>query len=246
MSGKIEISREQVQRALDAIEQVGRRYEFIDFAFVRAVKAEISKILAAPVVERQEPTAYWYQHAPDREPGLCFGPTGTIPGGVVKPLYTSPPIPVADDLVRLLTRARIYARGEFRDEIDACLAGKTAPVSVAAEQTPYQPKGEWSFERCEDGAIVIKNGKDWTVIKSGEGPIYEQFLYRFCEQQIKELTAPTINENAEFEKWRSTQIDVLVRNGYPEGAEAFRNLGSVQWAGWQARACLDKVKEMNQ
>ncbi len=59
-------------------------------------------------------------------------------------------------------------------------------------------------------------------------------------------TAPTINENAEFEKWRNTQIDVLVRNGYHEGAEAFRNLGSVQWAGWQARACLDKVKELNQ
>jgi len=147
------------------------------------------------------------------------------------------------DLVRLLTRARIYARGEFRDEIDACLAGKTAQVAVSPEPTPYQPKGEWSFERCEDGAIVIKNGKDWTLIKSGKGPIYEQFLYRFCEQQMKELTAPTINENAEFEKWRNTQIDVLVRNGYPEGAEAFRNLGSVQWAGWQARACL---KELNQ
>lgn len=45
-------------------------------------------------------------------------------------------------------------------------------------------------------------------------------------------------ENAEFENWRNTQIDVLVRNGYTEGAEAFRNLGSVQWAGWQARAQL--------
>lgn len=55
-----------------------------------------------------------------------------------------------------------------------------------------------------------------------------------------------IDENAEFDKWRNTQIDVLVRNGYLEGAEAFRNLGSVQWAGWQARACLDKVKELNQ
>ncbi|MNO03552.1 hypothetical protein D3C81_2242960 [compost metagenome] len=33
----------------------------------------------------------------------------------------SPPAPVADDLVRLLTRARIYARSEFREEIDACL-----------------------------------------------------------------------------------------------------------------------------
>jgi hypothetical protein len=121
-----------------------------------------------------------------------------------------------------------------------------APVAVVPVPTPYQPKGEWSFERCEDGTIVIRNGKDWTVIKSGDGPIYEQFLYRFCEQQMKELTAPAINENAEFEKWRNTQIDVLIRNGYLKGAEAFRNLGSVQWSGWQARAYLDKIKELNQ
>lgn len=62
----------------------------------------------------------------------------------------------------------------------------------------------------------------------------------------KASAGPAIDENAEFDKWRNTQIDVLVRNGYPEGAEAFRNLGSVQWAGWQARACLNKVKELNQ
>ena len=58
--------------------------------------------------------------------------------------------------------------------------------------------------------------------------------------------AVAINENAEFEKWRNEQIAVLVRNGYPDGAEAFRELGSVQWAGWQARACLDKGKVLNQ
>jgi len=55
-----------------------------------------------------------------------------------------------------------------------------------------------------------------------------------------------INENAAFEDWRKEQISSLVRMGYPDAAKAFRDLGSVQWAGWQARACLDKVKELNQ
>jgi hypothetical protein len=55
-----------------------------------------------------------------------------------------------------------------------------------------------------------------------------------------------INENAAFEDWRKEQIASLVRMGYPDAAKAFRDLGSIQWAGWQARACLDKVKEQNQ
>lgn len=42
-----------------------------------------------------EPIAYWYQHALNQEPGLCFGPTGTVPGGIVKPLYAVPPVQVA-------------------------------------------------------------------------------------------------------------------------------------------------------
>lgn len=65
------------------------------------------------------------------------------------------------------------------------------------------------------------------------------------EQGKAESELGAINESEEFEKWRNAQIDVLIRNGYPEGADAFLNLGSVQWAGWQARACLVKVKEMN-
>ena len=62
----------------------------------------------------------------------------------------------------------------------------------------------------------------------------------------KASASVVFDENAEFEKWRNTQIDVLIRNGYLEGAVAFRNLGSVQGAGWQARSYLDKVKELDQ
>lgn len=46
------------------------------------------------------------------------------------------------------------------------------------------------------------------------------------------------DEQAAFENWRSEQMAVLERNGYPDGAKAFYGLGSVQWSGWQARSML--------
>ena len=49
-----------------------------------------------------------------------------------------------------------------------------------------------------------------------------------------------LEENAEFETWRKEQIASLVRMGYPDAAKAFNDLGSVQWAGWQARAALEQ------
>lgn len=47
-----------------------------------------------------------------------------------------------------------------------------------------------------------------------------------------------IEESTEFEKWRNEQIASLQRMGYPDAAKAFRNHGSLHWAGWQARAAL--------
>lgn len=41
-------------------------------------------------------------------------------------------------------------------------------------------------------------------------------------------------ENQKFEEWRNEQIAALVRMGYQDAAKAFRDLGSVQWAGWWA------------
>ena len=45
-------------------------------------------------------------------------------------------------------------------------------------------------------------------------------------------------ESRSFEAWRNAQVESLRRMGYPEAADAFYNLGSVQWAGWQARTSL--------
>lgn len=134
MTNDIKISREQLERWEVMLDSPAKRQELLD---------ELRALLAAPVVEHQEPFAYSFRFAGcvtaagpdswrdelDREKPAQF----LFDDGRVKnfqPLYTSPPTPVADELVRLLTRARIYARGEFRDEIDACLAGKTAPVAV--------------------------------------------------------------------------------------------------------------------
>jgi hypothetical protein len=41
-------------------------------------------------------------------------------------------------------------------------------------------------------------------------------------------------ENQKFEEWRNEQIASMVRMGYLDAAKSFRDLGSVQWAGWQA------------
>jgi len=41
-------------------------------------------------------------------------------------------------------------------------------------------------------------------------------------------------ENQKFDEWRNEQISSLIRMGYPDAAKAFRELGSIHWAGWQA------------
>ena len=41
-------------------------------------------------------------------------------------------------------------------------------------------------------------------------------------------------EMQQFEDWRKEQIACLVRNGFLEAAKAFRNLGSIHWAAWDA------------
>lgn len=46
------------------------------------------------------------------------------------------------------------------------------------------------------------------------------------------------SESRAFEAWRNAQVESLRRMGCAEAADAFYNLGSVQWAGWQARASL--------
>lgn len=66
---------------------------------------------------------------------------------------------------------------------------KSALAMERSLPTPYLPKGDWSFKRLESGHIVIQNGKDWTIVQSGSGPIYEQFLFRFCEAQMQERAA---------------------------------------------------------
>lgn len=58
------------------------------------------------------------------------------------------------------------------------------------------------------------------------------------EGQDERRQQATGNENEKFEAWREDQIAALIRMGYPDAAKAFRELGSVQWAGWQGRANL--------
>jgi len=94
-------------------------------------------------------------------------------------------------------------------------------------------------------AIHSESEKQWVRISAS---LSENRVNGYTQPLYTSQPAPVsvINENAAFEDWRKEQIASLVRMGYPDAAKAFRDLGSVQWAGWQARAYLDKVKELNQ
>jgi hypothetical protein len=228
MSSKIEVSRELLER-LDCGRNMKVALDSLN---------ELRQILAAPVVERK-PAAWSY-----KEYVWATGLGGSVwrdklereaPDAdvadvkEVTPLYDAPP-----ELAELqATIARLTVENErlqrSNDDLSASVkywfnAKKQAheQTGIECEETPYQPKGDWSFERLESGEIIIRNGKDWTVIKSGRGPAYEQFLYRFCEYQMKAspLALPD-----------------------PHGKQS--NLKDTQYAmGWNA--CLDKVKELNQ
>jgi len=142
MSGKIDISRELAGLLLRALNGGDNQLTGMEHG---VAFRELRALLADPVVERQEPKGAILrfreyvgkgQGGRDLWHDWTEWSTGTVEYAKskldqvkdlthiqfeVEWLYTSPPAPVADDMVRLLTRARIYARGEFRDEIDACL-----------------------------------------------------------------------------------------------------------------------------
>jgi len=106
---------------------------------------------------------------------------------------TSQPAPVSSELVQLLERAKVYARGPFLDEINACLENQTAPVSVVPD------------ERAEFVAWVRR---EWP-----QAPLsYVRDLLPKSDARYGEYCDPALQR---------------------------------AWVGWQALACLDKVKEMN-
>lgn len=50
------------------------------------------------------------------------------------------------------------------------------------------------------------------------------------------------DEEKAFDDWRKEQIASLLRMSCHDAATAFRNLGSVHWTGWQARAALERAE----
>ena len=109
------VTREQVERALDAIEQVGLQDKFIDYAFVRTVKQKLRALLDAPVhpcpvqldgcdgscvpaVQLQGEPVAWIK--PDVAKTLtkdqcCYAFGSQNPKGTLIPLYAEQPAPVA-------------------------------------------------------------------------------------------------------------------------------------------------------
>lgn len=99
MSGKIEISRELAERIERALSQVGVQDHLCDYTLVSDVKKELRALLAAPVVERQEPVGYFDLKELRRLKDIKGGYMSIIAyrdlGALVSPLYAEQPAPVA-------------------------------------------------------------------------------------------------------------------------------------------------------
>lgn len=78
--------------------------------------------------------------------------------------------------------------------------------------------------------------RDWCLFWSG----WQACLHPREEPPPAPAPLSMAEESAQFEAWRTEQIECLRRNGYAEAAEAFYNFGSIHWASWQARAALAK------
>lgn len=90
MTNKIEISRELLDRMINALDDEGWHM----------LADEVHEILAAPAVERQEPVGFRYRANGDwelmEESPFADGRISHKEGGEeLQPLYTSPPAPVA-------------------------------------------------------------------------------------------------------------------------------------------------------
>ena len=90
-------------------------------------------------------------------------------GGVPVALYTSQPAPVSSELVQLLERAKVYARGPFLDEINACLEKQREPVSVVLTDEQILETMRPAIYRA-DGGYIFDTAKD-DVIAAGRSLI---------------------------------------------------------------------------
>lgn len=92
-----------------------------------------------------------------------------------------------ETLQRLAQLVRHDADREYIAEQALAAARKENLVIPVTDYTAKEPA--WSFERLETGKIVVRNGKDWTLLMPGAGPSHERFLYRYCEALLDEQVA---------------------------------------------------------
>lgn len=262
---------DEIKRLQEAHQQVCTNYNKVSHASEERGK-EIERLKAG----QGEPVAtvsvwhidQWYASDPSkagRNVGIKFVvDTDSLLDG--QPLYASQPAPVSAELVRLLTRARVYARGEFRDEIDACLSGQPAQVSVVEFANELIDGafegGNFGGDDIQD--IAVKYGLLRIENRTEEcGKVCACSEYGFpakCYRKNACLSgqpAPVsvvLDERAEFITWvrrewpqapLSNVRDLLPRDDPRYGEYCDETLQRA-WVGWQARACLDKVKELNQ
>jgi len=130
----------------------------------------------------------------------------------------------------------------FSDEPDGYVTRMNARqelLALLAQPADQQggPAG-WAHENGLKELQERKSGT-WpfiTCLSSHKSPVdgVTVALYRHAQPATAK-----VDENAEFYKWRDEQCASLERIGYTDAAKKFRELGSIHWAGWQARAKLN-------
>ncbi|WLG49170.1 hypothetical protein [Pseudomonas sp. FP1742] len=201
MTNKLEISRELAERLERALSQVGVQDHLCDYALVSDVKKELRTLLAAPVVERQEPVAVKTSKICDLRPGCGFDADGwarlsALPDGTK--LYAEPVPPLIQTL---------HANGD-RIAMEATIAQQAQRIA--------------DLERGRGDAPFYISVEDWNTLVRGDVEIANVRTSRtkrsiFTEPLYAEQPAPVAVVS--LRNFANALIDIALEGCDADGAQ---------------------------
>jgi len=232
MSSKIEVDRDALLAAANQLSNWGKT----------VMAAPLWEVLAAPVVERQ-PDAFRFKWDYDHGNGWSRGAIRYVETmeevehedkstwREITALYTAPPelaelqAPTNGALIKDLTEVIAQQAAEIER-----LKGGQGEIAGYASPTS-RGYGSWLFPTEQSAKSHMQTALSGGPMKADIIP-----LYTSPPAPVSVL----LDEREEFE--RNYLAEALER----DGDEYVRMAVRMAWEGWQARACLDKVKELNQ
>lgn len=158
------VPREQIERALDAIEQVGLQDKFIDYTFVRTVKNELRALLDAPQPSEGELIANGLGYPFSKEEALQLWYSGfkTEPITILEAWdaigHDIGCNPSKDELLDSLRNMAAICDAHGND----MPAAQPAPVAVVLPERLDLPHRD-EFESADQYATAIGEAKNWNA-----------------------------------------------------------------------------------